>query len=285
MRRSIRDALVGFSILGGVIGFCGSIFWLQGVNFRSKSWHISAHFEDATGLAERSPVTYRGIFVGSIGKILVGQESVKVKLNINKPNLQLPKPVFAKIANSSLLGGDVQISLISFGGKVDPNTPLPRSKKCPSNQILCHGDEIKGEPLVSISTLTEEFQKIIQKAEKQDIVASLADSTKQFDLTQKNLDELIAQVKIEIIRAEPFITNLNQASSHLRNILDALDNPETLEDLKRTAHSARSLTDKIDKLGIDFENIRKDDELISALRRVTIGLGELFNELYPERKR
>ena len=40
---------------------------------------------------------------------------------------------------------------------------------------------------------------------------------------------------------------------------------------------------KIDGLGSDFGKIIDDDELINALRSVTIGLGKLFNELYPDR--
>ena len=42
---------------------------------------------------------------------------------------------------------------------------------------------------MNISTLTEEFEKILEKADKQNVVSSLVDSTRQFDETQKNLDK------------------------------------------------------------------------------------------------
>ncbi len=60
MRRSLRDAFVGFSLLGGLVIFSGAMLWLRDYRLGSKSWEISANFEDASGLAKMSPVTYRG---------------------------------------------------------------------------------------------------------------------------------------------------------------------------------------------------------------------------------
>ncbi len=282
MRRSLRDALVGLSILGGLGGFAGSMLWLQGVRFSSNSWYISANFKNASGLAERARVTYRGILVGSVGKISISPEFVNAQLEINNTDLRLAKPVIAKVVTSSLLGGDVQVSLESKGNPVSQDTPSPGAEDCPHKIILCQGDIIPGLALTSVSTLTEELEKMLQKADKQNIVSNLVDSTKQFDQTQKNLDDLILQVKSEVGRAEPIISNLKEASDHINNILAALDNPKTLGDIQKTASSTRSLTKKIDALGTDFEKIMDDRELMEALRSVTIGLGELFNELYPQ---
>ncbi len=281
MKRSIRDAIVGFSILGGVVGFAGSLLWLQGVNLGSKNWQVSVSFNDASGLAERSRVTYRGILIGSVGKIHVKPKTVLATLEINNPELRLPKPVYAKVVTSSLLGGDVQVALVSKGQKSILKGPLPSSKECISSEILCNGDRIKGKALMSISTLTEEFERILRKADDQDFVDNLVESTKQFDRTQKNLDELVIKAKKEVSRAEPIIENLSAASNHLKNILSAIDNPETLRDIQRTASSTRSITQKVDKMGSSFEKMLEDKELMDALRDVTIGLGELFNELYP----
>ncbi len=283
MRRSVRDAIVGFSLVGGIVAFATTMLWLRGVRLSATAWNITASFKDATGLAERSPVTYRGILVGSVGKIQVTPDAVQATLEIDKGNLRLPKPVVAKVFTSSLLGGDVHVSLISRGSKPsDLKAPMPGATNCYESNILCNGEVITGESLTSISTLTEELERILQKADKQDIVASLVDSTRQFDITQKNLDELIQQVKSEVLRAKPIITNLSLASTHISNILAALDNPKTLNDIQQTASSTRSITNKIDSLGTDMQEIISDEDLMKALRSVTIGLGEFFNELYPE---
>ncbi len=283
MRRSLRDAIVGLSIVSGIVGFGAAMLWLQGIKLGSNNWKITASFNDATGLAERAPVTYRGILVGSVVKINVTRQSVEANLEISQNDLILPKPVFAKVINSSLLGGDVQVALISKGNPNISTLLTPSSDNCPSEKILCAGDMIQGQALMNISTLTEEFEKILEKADKQNVVSSLVDSTEQFDKTQKNLDELIVQVKEEIARAEPIITNLKYATMHINNILASLDNPDTINDLKKTAQSTRSITEKFDELSGDVVKIMDDPELMSAVKNVTIGLAELFNELYPAR--
>ncbi len=281
MRRSIRDALVGFSIVGAISVFSGASLWIRGIQIGSKAWTINASFSDATGLAERSPVTYRGILVGSVGKIQVTPSEVKAILEINKADLRLPKPVFAKVVRGSLLGGDVQVSLVASNNPLPEETPFPNTEECLSTIILCDGDTISGDPLRSISSLAEKIEQLFDQVEQEKVLESLVSSTEQFDRTQKNLDELIIKMKSELDRAEPIISNLTNATSHISNVVENINNPKTLEDLKQTVSSTRSLTAKIDSMGGDIAELMSDEELKSALRNVTIGLGKFFQEIYP----
>ena len=281
MRRSLRDAFVGFSLLGGLIIFSGAMLWLKDFRLGAKSWEISANFKDASGLAKMSPVTYRGIIVGSVQKINFTPNSVETKIKLHDNNLILAKPVIAKIVTSSVLGGDSQLSLIPLGKSLNRNELFKVNKDCPSKRILCSGDKIKGVKMVSISTLTEGIDEIIDQADKQAIVEKISLSIQQFDRTQANLDELVLLSKSELIRAKPIITELTKASIHLNNILESLDNPKTLKDIQELASTSSSLTKKIDEMSSDFGNIMEDKELINALKRVTIGLSKLFDEIYP----
>ena len=281
MRRSLRDAFVGFSLLGGLIIFSGAMLWLKDFRLGAKSWEISANFKDASGLAKMSPVTYRGIIVGSVQKINFTPNSVETKIKLHDNNLILAKPVIAKIVTSSVLGGDSQLSLIPLGKSLNRNELFKVNKDCPSKRILCSGDKIKGVKMVSISTLTEGIDEIIDQADKQAIVEKISLSIQQFDRTQANLDELVLLSKSELIRAKPIITELTKASIHLNNILESLDNPNTLKDIQELASTSSSLTKKIDEMSSDFGNIMEDEELINALKRVTIGLSKLFDEIYP----
>ncbi len=281
MRRSLRDAFVGFSLLGGLIIFSGAMLWLRDFRLGSKTWEISANFKDASGLAKMSPVTYRGIIVGSVQKINFTPNTVETNIKINNNNLILPKPVIAKIVTSSVLGGDAQLSLVSLGKSLNTNERFRIDKDCPNKRILCSGDKIKGLEMVSISSLTEGIDQIIDQADKQAIVNKVSESIKQFDRTQANLDELVLLSKSELIRAKPIISELTKAAFHLSNILESLDNPETLKDLQELASTSNSLTKKIDQMSSDFGNIMEDKELIDALKRVTIGLSKLFDEIYP----
>ncbi len=282
MRRSFRDAIVGLSLVGGMVAFGGIMLWLRGIRVGSNSWNIKANFSDATGLAERSPVTFRGILIGEVGEIQVKPEAVQATLKIEKSDLRLPTPVKARVVKNSLLGGDVQIALFSKSNAMpEDSAPLPTAENCTGNNILCEGDLIEGEPLTSISTLTTELERIVKKAGQEEIIENLVKSTKQFDRTQKQLEELIIQAKEEFKRAEPIITQLNKATMHINNIMASIDNPKTLEDLKETASNVRSLSKKIDSFGTDINKIMDDEELITAIRSVTIGLGQFFDEVYP----
>ena len=281
MRRSLRDAFVGFSLLGGLVIFSGAMLWLRDFRLASKTWEISASFKDASGLAKMSPVTYRGIIVGSVQKISFTPNTVETKIKLNNDNLILPKPVIAKIVTSSMLGGDAQLSLISLGKSLNKNELITVNKDCPQKRILCSGDEIKGVEMVSISSLTEGINGIIDEADKQAIVNKVSESIQQFDSTQANLDELVLLSKSELIRAKPIISELTKASFHLNNILESLDNPETLKDIQELASTSSSLTKKIDQMSSDMGNIMEDKELINALKKVTIGLSKLFDDIYP----
>ena len=281
MRRSLRDAFVGFSLLGGLFIFSGAMLWLKDFRLGSKTWEISASFKDASGLAQMSPVTYRGIIVGSVQKINFTPNTVDTKIKLNNDNLILPKPVIAKIVTSSMLGGDAQLSLVSLGKSLNKNELITVKKDCPNKRILCSGDNIKGIEMASISSLTEGINGIIDEADRQEIVNKVSESIEQFDRTQANLDELVLLSKLELIRAKPIISELTKASIHLNNILESLDNPKTLKDIQELASTSSSLTKKIDQMSTDMGNIMEDKELIEALKRVTIGLSKLFDDIYP----
>ena len=281
MRRSLRDAFVGFSLLGGLVIFSGAMLWLKDFRLGSKTWEISASFKDASGLAQMSPVTYRGIIVGSVQKINFTPNTVDTKIKLNNDNLILPKPVIAKIVTSSMLGGDAQLSLVSLGKSLNKNELIKVKKDCPNKRILCSGDNIKGIEMASISSLTEGINGIIDEADRQEIVNKVSESIEQFDRTQANLDELVLLSKLELIRAKPIISELTKASIHLNNILESLDNPKTLKDIQELASTSSSLTKKIDQMSTDMGNIMEDKELIEALKRVTIGLSKLFDDIYP----
>ena len=281
MRRSLRDAFVGFSLLGGLVIFSGAMLWLRDFRLSSKAWEISANFKDASGLAKMSPVTYRGIIVGSVQKINFTPTTVETKIKLNKNNLILPKPVIAKIVTSSMLGGDAQLSLVSLGKSLNKKELIKVKKDCPSEIILCSGDKIKGVSMISMTSLTEGINGIIDEADRQAIVNKISESIDQFDRTQANLDELVLLSKSELSRAKPIISELTNASIHLNNILESLDNTKTLEDIKELASTTSSLTKKMDQISSDMGNMMEDKELLDALKRVTIGLGKLFDDVYP----
>ena len=288
MRRSVRDAIVGFTVIGGIIGFASAALWLRGVRLGSSYWTLTARFNDAAGLAERSPVTYRGILVGSVRSIAVTPEAVVAELEIDKGDLILPLPVTATVASGSLLGGDAQVSLVSRGIPLPKDAPLPRAADCRAEQQLCDGSSVEGREAASLSTVTETLQELLAQAQQERIIPNVAASLEQIEATTKEFQLLTVQLQDELAKAAPVIRNLEAATAnavvataHVNNIASSLDNPQTLNELKQTAANAAQLTAKIDAVGGDVAQLTGDPEFMKGVRNLTIGLGELFGEIYP----
>ena len=281
MRRSLRDSIVGFSLIGGLIIFTSFSFWLRGIKLSSKDWFIFANFSNASGLSKKSPVTYRGIIVGSIEELIFTNESIKAKIVINNPEIILAKPAFARVVTNSFLGGDVQVALESSEVNLPKNIEKATSKICNKELIVCEGDTIKGKKLSSLSNITNRINKLLKDSNQENLVENIINSIEQFDKTQENLDELIYLSKQELTRVKPLLNDLMLAASHLNIILSTINDAETLEDIKLTLEASSSIFQKIDIMADDFELLMKDQELTSAIRDLAIGLSKFLNEIYP----
>ena len=281
MRRSLRDSIVGFSLLGGILIFTSFSFWLKGVKLSSKNWHLFAEFNNASGLSKKSPVTYRGILVGSIEDILFTNESIKAKIVLNNPEIILSRPAFARVVTNSFLGGDVQVAIETSGKTIPKNIAKPTSEKCNSKLIVCQGDSITGKQLSSLSNITNTLNQLLKESNQENLIENIVTSIDQFDRTQENLDELIYLSKQEILRVKPLIEEIKIAANYLNNILSTINDEETLNDIKLTINNARSISSKIDNMSDDFENLTNDKELIKSIRDLTIGLSKFLNEIYP----
>ena len=281
MRRSLRDSIVGFSLVGGLVIFASFSFWLRGIKLSSKDWSFFANFSNASGLSKKSPVTYRGIIVGSIEDLIFTNKSIKAKIVINNPEIILAKPAFAKVVTNSFLGGDVQVALETSEENLPKNIEKATSKACNKNLIVCEGDTIKGKQLSSLSNITNRINQLLKDSNQENLVENIINSIEQFDKTQVNLDELIYLSKKEINRVEPLLNELTIAAEHLNKLLATMNDEETLEDIKLTLESSRSIFEKLDLMADDFQLLIKDKELTSSLRDLVIGLSKFLNEVYP----
>ena len=281
MRRSVRDAIVGFTVIVGVIGFFSTALWLRGVRLGSSHWTLTALFNDAAGLAERSPVTYRGILVGSVRSISVTSESVVAELEINKADLRLPLPVTATVGSASLLGGSAQVALVSSGTPLPPDAPLPQAPGCQPTRQLCSGGTVVGQEVPSLSTVTATMQELLSQVQDERVIPNVAASLEQIEATTKSFELLTVRLQDELVKAAPVIRNLELATAHLNNIVASLDNPQTLSELQQTAANAAQLTATIDAVGGDVARLTGDPEFMEGVRNLTNGLGELFGEIYP----
>ncbi|GCE64637.1 MCE family protein [cyanobiont of Ornithocercus magnificus] len=301
MRRSVREAIVGFSIIGAAIGFIFTLLWLYGVRLGGKTWGVIADFSNAEGLVKRSPVTYRGILVGSVRSIQVTSKSVLASLEINQADLQLPLPVIAVLSPESLLGGNATVRLVSQGKLPAKSLSMPHTRSCAGQGILCNGDKITGRTAASIASVTESLERLLREVENEKSISDLTTTTKQInraardisrflenaDTTIAKVDDLIQFLRIEAARARPIITNLDQATadaaraaSHVNSVVAAFNDLQVIEELSQAVSNTRLLTARVAAVSDDISSLTADPRVIKAIQDLTVGLGTFFEGLY-----
>ena len=288
MRRSVREAIVGFTLLAAVAGGGAFWLWLQGISVGSRTWSFRVSFADAAGLGERSAVTYRGVMVGSVRRLRTSSEAVVADVEISDPSLRLPLPLIAQVQEASLLGGDAVVALLAPRHRLPPGTPGPRDPACNRSLTVCPGAELQGVSAASITSVTATMQKLLDQADKEQLVPMLADTTRSFDATSKQADRflregevLIRDLKVAVQEARPTLDNLNAATAHIRNLSRALDDPKVVSELKGTVTNAQQLTARWDQVGGDVNKLTGDARFMDGIRSVAVGLGKFFDELYP----
>ena len=288
MRRSVREAIVGFSIIAAAASAVGLSYWLRGMNFSRNTWTVRARFAEAAGLAERSPVVYRGVLVGNVRSVRVTPEAVLAELEINNTELRLGKPVVAEITEATLLGGEAQVNLIPGGPNLPATSPSPNSPRCNARQMLCNGSQISGISGASLESVTVLMQKLLEQGDKEKLVAKFAALAVSFDQTSKQAtafmkdgQDLVKELEASVRKAQPTIDNLNATTAHARNLIAALDNPKTVGELQKTVANAEKLTARWEAVGGDVNKLSSDPQFMNGVRSVAIGLGKFFEELYP----
>jgi len=291
MRRSVREAIVGFSLLAAISSAVGLSFWLRGISISRTNWTVEANFDEASGLAERSAVVFRGVQVGNVRKVRVTPQAVVAELEITNPDLHLAKPAYAAIGEASLLGGEAQVSLVSTGPLLPANTPAPYAKACNQAVMLCNGSTIAGLQSPSLSSVTALMSKMLTEVDQAKLIDKFTVLTGSFDKAAvdassflKDGKVLVKKVDGSVDKLQPTITNLNAGSASLKNLLAALDNPKTVKELQTTVTNAEVLTAKWKAVGGDVKKLTDDPQFMDGVRSVAVGLGKFFDELYPERK-
>jgi phospholipid/cholesterol/gamma-HCH transport system substrate-binding protein len=302
MRRSVREALVGFSILAAIVGGGGLWLWLRGISLRRDTWTIQASFTDAAGLANRSPVSFRGVFVGNVRNIEVTGEEVLATLEITDSNLRLSRPVVARVASGSVLGGEALVSLLSSGEPLPEGMPGPRSADCDNKRIVCDGGSVPGVAAASLDTVTDTVQQLLDEARDAKLVPSMVAATRSFDRTAKEVqlltrqgqrflataDGVAADVRRAVGQTDPILANVRAASAdaagasrNVRELTGRLNSPTTVADLEATIANARRLTQRWGAVGGDVGKLTGDPDFRDGVLSIAVGLGSFFEELYP----
>lgn len=274
-------AAIGLLVLG--------VRFLEGVPLLGNTYPLVAEFESAAGVAGGTPVTVRGISVGTVDNVTLSEEGgVRVRMQI-QDDVTLTEGATASVSGVAALD-DVSIALQrSPGGEVIP----------PGAQIPSEGkgvlETLRGEavPLTrKVDTLLSEATGTFSEAGR-----VLGRSEPEVEQTLRNVQSASASVnsflESERDRLHRTLANVERTSAALDTLVSDLQHITTtkedtlehaVEDAQQTVHhtrrAARSLarsTESLDQILVDLEEGRgtagrllEDPRLYQRLHSVSV---------------
>ena len=311
MRRSLREAAVGLSILAALAMASGLWLHLRGNRLFGTAWTVTVRLDDAAGLASRSNVLYRGVDVGTVQSITPEPGFVAVRVRMNDPELVIAQPVRARVVTGSLLGGTARLVLI--GSSKPLAAPVsPTAEDCPSARQLCAGDVLRGAQSPTLDAAVARVTRLLDHVIDLDLVGTVDETIQvltdtsntitvaaeeSITLTQ-SLQELVERLGPTVDHVNTSAANVTTITGHLANISAELDRPETIAQFRQTMANMEKATDQLsakagtilanvenftanlDEIGSDILGITSDPAVAEGLRNLTVGLGLLFEDLY-----
>ena len=138
--RRTRIQLVVFAIITLLgVTFVGARYAKLDRLVVDRSYTVTAHYPQSGGIFTGAEVTYRGVGIGTVGDLVLTDEGVDVKLDIDKKWDKIPSDARALVGNRSAVGEQyVELQPQSQGGpyledgseiaRAATTTPLPTEK-------------------------------------------------------------------------------------------------------------------------------------------------------------
>ncbi len=195
------ELLVGFTILTALAVVVGGALWLSERQI-GQSWQTyQARFRTVGGMSAGTPVVLRGLRVGRVRRIELGEDDwVEASLEIRANYESMLPPSPAVIAASASLFGEWQASIVSRAGSdiTDPNVLRDLAEAAEQG-----GDAWPGATLPDIGQLTAQagriasdigaFSNRIQTAFDDEAVVHLQSSIRDFGQVAERINEFADQ--------------------------------------------------------------------------------------------
>ncbi len=301
--RAVREGSVGLMLLAGLGVFGGIFLWLKGLTPGNQSYNIIAQFPQAPGIQPGGVVRFRGIRVGKITKIEPGVNGVEVVMQMDDPNLTIPKDVTVAVSQTGLIGEPVV--------EITPNTDLtidPRKiakaldANCDRNLILCNNARVDGRIGANFNQLLDRATKLIDLYTNPELVKNLNNTlvkagtaAEDFSRLSKSLDRLSGEFSslpksVELglnnltANANTITASLNQTSNKIGQTADKFG--QTAEKLNRTTDEFNLTATEYKKLAISVnslvnENRKTFSSSLNNFDRLTVDLRKTLATLNP----
>jgi phospholipid/cholesterol/gamma-HCH transport system substrate-binding protein len=294
--RAVREGSVGLMLIAG-LGVFGAIFmWLRGLTPGSQTYNIIAQFAQAPGMQPGGVVRYRGIRVGKITKIDPGVNGVEVVMQMDDPNLTIPKDVAVEVSQTGLIGEPVVEITPRSNVAINPSKIAKAlDSKCDRNLILCNNSKVDGQIGASFNELLRRATKLIELYNNPEVVKNLNNTliktgaaAEDFSRLSKTLDRVSGDFSKLPKTVESGLNNLSAKANILTTSLDRTSTKigqtadkfnGTAAELTATAAEYKKLATSVNSLVV--ENRKTFASSLNNFDQLSIDLRKTVNSINP----
>jgi phospholipid/cholesterol/gamma-HCH transport system substrate-binding protein len=276
-QRFWNEFRIGVLAVGSIALLFLGVRFLQGTPLLGSTYALIAQFESADGIAEGTPVTVRGLPVGTVEDVSLSEKGgVRARLRIQE-DVRLTEGTTASIRGLAALD-DVSVSL----------------QRTPGGEPLAAGARI---PTAQGGTLDQLRKRAVPIAQRVD--SALAEATGTFSEarsmlggSESDVETLLTNLRSASAGVESFVqgerdrlrrvlAHLEETSASMETLAEDLEHvagtnrdtlEQTVQDAERTAHHTRKAAQSLEQSAQDLEVI------LSGLRRGKGTAGQLLND-------
>lgn len=231
-----RNVLVGITVLGALITLGWMILKFSPGTmqmFSSPRMEARIVVDRADGLANGSPIWFRGVTVGQVTSVTLQPDMKQIFIAVSlNTSIELPANIRALIKSQGLIGGSSRIDLEMTGPE--------REGKLQAGQVITDAK------YVGLDILPPEFT---------DLANELRLTSKQFRESQvvAHLDEQVQKI-----------------GKLIDSMQELVADPELREDLKASVVNMKDVTEKARNIGTNLEKFSSNLEKLSSDASATI---------------
>lgn len=281
--------------MAAILLFIFGYSYLEGTNLLKSTRFYYAVYDDVEGLGTSSPVTINGLQVGKVTNISFLDETgdIIVEMGIEK-EFEFSKTSYVKIYGGDFIGGksisivpdfknsEIAVSNDTLEGRTEEGLlELVNEKLSPLQE------KVEGT-VVSIDTLMNGINRILDKETEDDIKSSIANLNQTMETltkTAKKVDNLLNKNSSGITNS---INNFEKTSDNLLKISDSLSTVEfkkMFAEVEETINNLNAVSKKINSEEGSLGLLLKDKSLYNNLDNATRELELLFEDIKENPKR
>jgi phospholipid/cholesterol/gamma-HCH transport system substrate-binding protein len=243
-----RNVMVGLVVLVGI----GVLAWMilkfanrAATFFLTKGTPIRLVAERADGLSDGSAVYYRGVSVGRVLGVRLGDNEQVVIDAMIEPGAQVPVNVEGIIRTGNLLSASSSVFLepVRDAALIDPAATAPATAPV---RLLRQGDVLRATIPSGNALLPPSFNDALEEFQQRKLI--------------QHVDEAVVTIREQAIKAGRLMDSVN----------DVVSDEEMRNNLKLAMNNVREVTEKANRIGDNLEKVSTDLDDMSKQAQGTL---------------